>query len=118
MPGPPVDRPGGSGVIRVRPGGAAAHTGRMDLALLGWDGALAGQFASWADAGHRPRPGISAHGGGDRVATEAGELLARATGRLRHLAGPSVAGLPAVGDWVGLGDDRIHAVLPRPPAVP
>jgi ribosome biogenesis GTPase / thiamine phosphate phosphatase len=89
----------------------------MDLALLGWDGAFAGQFASWADAGHRPGRVISAHRGGDLVATEAGELLAQATGRLRHLAGPGVAGLPAVGDWVALRDRRIHAVLPRRTAV-
>ena len=26
----------------------------MDLDLLGWDGDFAGQFAPWADAGHRP----------------------------------------------------------------
>ena len=89
----------------------------MDLALLGWDGALAGQFASWTDAGHRPGRVISAHRGGDLVATGAGELLAQATGRLRHLAGPSVAGLPAVGDWVAVRDGRIHAVLPRRTAV-
>jgi ribosome biogenesis GTPase / thiamine phosphate phosphatase len=89
----------------------------MDLELLGWEGAFAGQFAAWADAGHRPGRVISAHRGGDLVATEAGELLAQATGRLRHLAGPSVAGLPAVGDWVALRDGRIHAVLPRRTAV-
>ncbi|HEV3464993.1 MAG TPA: ribosome small subunit-dependent GTPase A, partial [Actinomycetota bacterium] len=34
-----------------------------------------------------------------------------------HLAGPSVAGLPAVGDWVAVRDGRIHAVLPRRTAV-
>ena len=28
-----------------------------------------------------------------------------------------MAGLPAVGDWVGLRDGRIHAVLPRRTAV-
>ncbi|HET9559431.1 MAG TPA: ribosome small subunit-dependent GTPase A, partial [Actinomycetota bacterium] len=89
----------------------------MDLELLGWDGALAGQFASWADAGHRPGRVLAGHRGGDLVATEAGELLAKATGRLRHLAGPSVAGLPAVGDWVAVRDGRIHAVLPRRTAV-
>src|SRR5215207_4934236 len=104
-------------VIRVRPGIPAAHTGPMDLDLLGWDGDFAGQFAPWADAGHRPGRVIAAHRGGDLVATGAGELLAQATGRLRHLAGPSVAGLPAVGDWVAVRDGRIHAVLPRRTAV-
>jgi len=89
----------------------------MDLDLLGWDGDLAGQFAPWADAGHRPGRVLAAHRGGELVATAAGELLAQATGRLRHLAGPSVAALPAVGDWVAVRDDRIHAVLPRRTAV-
>src|SRR5918995_359604 len=104
-------------VIRVRPGIPAAHTGPMDLDLFGWDGVFAGQFAPWADAGHRPGRVIAAHRGGDLVATGAGELLAQATGRLRHLAGPSVAGLPAVGDWAALREGRIHAVLPRRTAV-
>jgi ribosome biogenesis GTPase len=85
----------------------------MDLELLGWDGAFAGQFAPWADRGHRPGRVLAVHRGGDLVATGDGELLIQATGRLRHLAGPSVAGLPAVGDWVAVRDGRIHAVLPR-----
>jgi ribosome biogenesis GTPase len=89
----------------------------MDLELLGWDGAFAGQFAPWADGGHRPGRVLAAHRGGDLVATGDGELLTQATGRLRHLAGPSVADLPAVGDWVALRDGRIHAVLPRRTAV-
>jgi ribosome biogenesis GTPase / thiamine phosphate phosphatase len=89
----------------------------MDLEQLGWDGAFAEQFAPWAAGGHRPGRVVSAHRGGDLVATGAGELLAKATGRLRHLAGPGVAGLPAVGDWVALRDGRIHAVLPRRAAV-
>jgi len=50
--------------------------------------------------------------------TEAGELLAETTGKLRYEA-QSRADLPAVGDWVALkkrADQeyaRIHAVLPR-----
>src|SRR5204862_279169 len=66
---------------------------------------------------HRPGRVIAAHRGGDLVATARGELLAQATGRLRHLAGPAVAGLPAVGDWVAVRGGRIHAVLPRRTAV-
>jgi ribosome biogenesis GTPase len=89
----------------------------MDLELLGWDGAFADLFAPWAAGGHRPGRVIAAHRGGDLVATVQGELLAQATGRLRHLAGPAVAGLPAVGDWVAVRDGRIHAVLPRRTAV-
>jgi ribosome biogenesis GTPase / thiamine phosphate phosphatase len=85
----------------------------MDLEPLGWDGALADQFSPWADGGHRPGRVLATHRAGDLVATADGELLTRATGRLRHLAGPSVAGLPAVGDWVALLGGRIHAVLPR-----
>jgi ribosome biogenesis GTPase / thiamine phosphate phosphatase len=55
----------------------------------------------------------AAHRGGYLAAAEAGELAVRPTGRLRHLAGPTAAGLPAVGDWVCLRDRHIHAVLPR-----
>jgi ribosome biogenesis GTPase / thiamine phosphate phosphatase len=85
----------------------------MDLELLGWDGAFADQFAPWAASGHRPGRVLAAHRGGDLVATAHGELRAQVTGRLRHLAGPGVAGLPAVGDWVAVRDGRIQAVLPR-----
>jgi ribosome biogenesis GTPase len=89
----------------------------MDLALLGWDGAFADQFAPWAASGHRPGRVLAAHRGGDLVATEHDELRAQVTGRLRHLAGPGVAGLPAVGDWVAIRGERIQAVLPRRTAV-
>jgi ribosome biogenesis GTPase / thiamine phosphate phosphatase len=85
----------------------------MDLDLLGWDGAFAGQFAPWAEGGHRPGRVLAAHRGGFLVGTADGELLTQVTGRLRHLAGPGVAGLPAVGDWVALRDGRIQGVLPR-----
>jgi ribosome biogenesis GTPase / thiamine phosphate phosphatase len=98
-------------------GAGTAQTGPMDLGSLGWDGGFADQFAPWAAGGHRSARVTAAHRGGYLVATEHGELLAQATGRLRHLAGPSVAGLPAVGDWVALRDARIHAVLPRRTAV-
>jgi ribosome biogenesis GTPase / thiamine phosphate phosphatase len=85
----------------------------MDLELLGWDGAWADLFAPWADSGHRPGRLLAAHRGGDLVATAHGELLTQVTGRLRHLAGPGLADLPAVGDWVALRDGRIQAALPR-----
>ena len=89
----------------------------MELASLGWDGGFAAQFTAWAADGHRPGRVVAAHRGGFLVATEAGELLAQPTGRLRHLAGPGVADLPAVGDWLALRGDRIHAVLARRTAV-
>jgi ribosome biogenesis GTPase len=85
----------------------------MDLELLGWDGAWADLFAPWAGGGHRPGRVLAAHRGGDLVGTGHGELLTQVTGRLRHLAGPGVADLPAVGDWVALRNGRIQAVLPR-----
>src|SRR5215211_2558355 len=96
---------------------SAAHAGVMDLELLGWDGAWADLFAPWTDSGHRPGRVLAAHRGGDLVATAHGELLTQVTGRLRHLAGPGVADLPAVGDWVALRDGRIQAALPRRTAV-
>jgi ribosome biogenesis GTPase len=101
----------------------------MRLALLGWDRSLADDFAPWAAAGHRPARVAGAYPGGFLVLAESGELRARLTGRLRHLAGSCVAGPPAVGDWVCLpagasgrsgrdGDPAlIQAVLPRRGAV-
>jgi ribosome biogenesis GTPase / thiamine phosphate phosphatase len=97
----------------------------MQLDLLGWDRSFADDFAPWAAAGHRPARVAAAHPGGFLLLADSGELRARLTGRLRHLAGPSVAGPPAVGDWVCLraaaGRDGepalIQAVLPRRTAV-
>jgi ribosome biogenesis GTPase / thiamine phosphate phosphatase len=101
----------------------------MQLDLLGWDRSFADAFAPWAAAGHRPARVATAQLGGFLVIAESGELRARLTGRLRHLAGPCVAGPPAVGDWVclragpGVPADRdrdpalIQAVLPRRTAV-
>jgi ribosome biogenesis GTPase / thiamine phosphate phosphatase len=101
----------------------------MQLVLLGWDRSFADDFAPWAAAGYRPARVAAAYLGGFLVVGESGELRARLTGRLRHLAGPCVAGPPAVGDWVCLpaapsgrtgrdGDPAlIQAVLPRRTAV-
>jgi ribosome biogenesis GTPase len=97
----------------------------MQLDLLGWDRSFADAFAPWAAAGHRPARVAAADLRGFLILGESGELRARLTGRLRHLAGPCVAGPPAVGDWVCLragpgapaarDGDRvlIQAVLPR-----
>jgi ribosome biogenesis GTPase len=99
----------------------------MRLHQLGWDRSFADDFAPWAATGHRPARVAAAYPGGFLVLTGSGELRARLTGRLRHLAGPCVAGPPAVGDWVclraGAGAAReggpvpIQAVLPRRTAV-
>jgi ribosome biogenesis GTPase len=99
----------------------------MRLHQLGWDRSFADDFAPWAATGHRPARVAAAHPGGFLVLTGSGELRARLTGRLRHLAGPCVAGPPAVGDWVCLPADAgaardggpvpIQAVLPRRTAV-
>ena len=60
------------------------------------------------------------HRTGYAVYTDAGELTAEVSGKLRHDAERGLPpGLPAVGDWVSLrtrpGEDRatIQAVLPR-----
>jgi ribosome biogenesis GTPase len=111
------------------PGRRAPHTADMQLALLGWDRSFADDFAPWAAAGHRPARVAAGYLGGFLVLAESGELRARLTGRLRQLAGPCVAGPPAVGDWVCLpaasrgpagpagGPALIQAVLPRRTAV-
>jgi ribosome biogenesis GTPase len=119
--GPPDGRKSGA------PGRRATHTSHMRLHQLGWDRSFADDFAPWAATGHRPARVAAAYPGGFLVLTGSGELRARLTGRLRHLAGPCVAGPPAVGDWVclraGAGAARdggpvlIQAVLPRRSAV-
>lgn len=83
----------------------------------GWSDLLARGFAPHALAGHAPGRIVVQHRDGYLVATDQGELRAKASGRLLHEAGE--AGLPAVGDWVALsleavdGASTIHAVLPR-----
>ena len=83
----------------------------------GWSDAWATAFAPQAQAGHAPGRVVLQHRNGYVVATDEGELQAKASGRLRHEA--QEVGHPAVGDWVALSlnlQDRtatIHAVLPR-----
>jgi ribosome biogenesis GTPase len=82
----------------------------LNLNDLGWDDG----FAAALQPHDNCNPGrVSAqHRGEYDVLTEAGELRARVTGRLRHEAS-SGTDLPAVGDWVALREQAIHAVLPR-----
>ena len=85
---------------------------------LGWTPALADTFAPFAGEGLVPGRVALEHTHIYRVITEAGESLARVSGRLRHRA-TARADFPAVGDWVAVqppehsGDSRIVAVLPR-----
>ena len=81
------------------------------LAQLGWNDELATQFEPLSEAGLRPARVVVQHRGGWEVATEEDDRLVEITGRLRHAAEPGE--LPVVGDWVGLRDDHIDAVLPR-----
>ena len=87
------------------------------LARLGWSQFFADAFDQIAEADLEPaRVGIE-HNHLLRVYTASSELLATASGKLRHSAdGP--AELPAVGDWVGVcpnpeGPAQIRAILPR-----
>lgn len=88
------------------------------LARLGWRDRLAQAFAPHAVEGRVPGRVVLEHTHIYRVHAEAGETLARVSGRLRHRASARVD-FPSVGDWVALapsphgGDARIAAVLPR-----
>jgi ribosome biogenesis GTPase / thiamine phosphate phosphatase len=84
----------------------------LNLEDLGWDDGFAAAFEPYQLEGLVPARVSAQHRGGYDVLTEAGERRVRLTGRLRHEAG-SAAELPAVGDWVALRDETIHAVLPR-----
>lgn len=90
----------------------------IPLDRLGWNSRLAAAFAEHAREGLVPARVALEHTHIYRVLTEAGESLARVSGRVRHRAATR-ADFPAVGDWVALeppkdsGDARIAAVLPR-----
>jgi len=88
------------------------------LTALGWSEAWADVFAPYAAEGLVPGRVTAEHPRVYRVRTEAGESLARVSGRFRHEARRR-ADYPVVGDWVALapvrdtGHATIHAVLPR-----
>jgi ribosome biogenesis GTPase len=83
----------------------------------GWSATLAAAFSGHAAAGLTAGRVIIQQRDGYVVATDEGELKAKASGRLAHEAGE--AGYPAVGDWVALaiapGEKAatIQAILPR-----
>ena len=88
------------------------------LTELGWDEALAEQFAEHAAAGLQPGRVAVQHRGAYDVLTEDGELRCDVAGRL-YEESSSGADLPAVGDWVAVlsrPDEQagtIQHVLPR-----
>jgi ribosome biogenesis GTPase len=90
----------------------------MQLALLGWDEKFSAAFARYSESGLTAGRVILQHNHIYTVASEAGEIRAQASGRLRHEAA-SADELPTVGDWVALrlcdgdGTALIQAVLPR-----
>ncbi|MDB5469052.1 MAG: ribosome small subunit-dependent GTPase [Caulobacter sp.] len=97
---------------------AGPRPGSPDLITsYGWSDLLAAAFAPHARAGHLPGRVVVQQRNGYLVATDAGEVRAKGSGRLLHEVGE--AGQPAVGDWVALSMDRaqgtgtIHAILPR-----
>ena len=90
----------------------------VDLAVYGWNPALAEQFARYAAEGLTPGRIAREHTHIYNVLTALGEVRARVTGRFRHDT-RGRQDFPAIGDWValrpgeGLDDAQIHAVLTR-----
>ena len=98
----------------------------MNLEEAGWRPNLAAAFAALAGEGLQPARVALELNHIYRLWTEGGEVLAEATGRLRHEAAGRHE-LPAVGDWVAFRPDphapsdplrtrsraRIEAILPR-----
>jgi ribosome biogenesis GTPase len=82
----------------------------LNLQDLGWNDGFAAAFEPHDNC--IPARVSAQHRGGYDVLTERGELRVRLAGRLRHEAA-SAADLPAVGDWVALREEAVHAVLPR-----
>lgn len=90
----------------------------VSLDDLGWADHFAHAFEPFAAEGLTPGRVVFEHTHIYTVLTEAGEILARVSGRLRHHAAGR-QDFPAVGDWVALarrthgGRATIRAVLPR-----
>ena len=88
------------------------------LVNLGWDSAREAEFEPFRAKGLVPGRVSLEHNHVYRVLTESGEVLAEATGRIKHLA-TGRRELPAVGDWVGLRlgaagqRSRLAAILGR-----
>jgi ribosome biogenesis GTPase len=79
---------------------------------LGWDAGWASALEQLQEENLNPARVAAQHRGEYVVWTADGELRARAAGRLfyEHEVGEPI---PAVGDWVGVRDTTIAAILPR-----
>ena len=77
----------------------------MNLKTLGWNPELQRALAELEERRWIPGRVVAEHRGAWRVHTGERELLARATGRLRHKSS-SPLDLPGVGDWVALKDRK------------
>ena len=90
----------------------------MNISELGWSRCLSEDFRPYEEQGLVPARVVREERRHYQLVTEAGEVIAEVSGRLRHQAG-SREDLPATGDWVavrmqvGEGKATIHAVLPR-----
>ena len=90
----------------------------VDLDTLGWDERFAAPFRPHAANGLRPARVAIPHNYLYQLYTAQGELMAEASGRLRHQAA-STNPMPVVGDWVAIRPSEterkatIEAVLPR-----
>jgi ribosome biogenesis GTPase / thiamine phosphate phosphatase len=80
------------------------------LERFGWNDEIARAFEDHAPGLEPGRVAVQ-HRGLWEVVTKDGDALVEITGRFRHAAEPGE--LPVVGDWVGLRDGPIDAVLPR-----
>jgi ribosome biogenesis GTPase / thiamine phosphate phosphatase len=80
------------------------------LERFGWNDEIARAFEEHAPGLEPGRIAVQ-HRGVWEVVTKDGDALVEITGRFRHAAEPGE--LPVVGDWVGLRDGPIDAVLPR-----
>ncbi len=88
----------------------------MKLTSLGWNQTLSAAFETRIASGSLPGRVIQQFNHIYTVVTEAGEIRAQLSGRLRHETAP--ADLPVTGDWVAVrpspgGMAQIRAVLPR-----
>lgn len=90
----------------------------MKLEVLGWNERRQQQFSAYGAEGLMPGRVVGEHRSHYRVATEAAEVTAAASGRIRNEAGER-SDLPGVGDFVAIrpaegdGPAKIEAVLPR-----
>jgi ribosome biogenesis GTPase / thiamine phosphate phosphatase len=78
----------------------------VHLSTLGWDGEWADALADQQDPALAPARVIAVHRGRVRVRGTDGDALV-------PIAGSAHGGPPVVGDWVGVRDGAVRAVLPR-----